>query len=130
MNALVHLEKKTGAGERGRETSVELSLATSLWGALYADDAGVVSQLPEQLRKIMDVIVVVCAAFCLAVSEAKTEIMFLRRKEMPDSTTIFSLEAADYMYNQTNEFVYLGEECQPQCRPVHRGQPAHTQCMV
>ena len=37
---------------------------------LYADDAGVVSQSPEQLRKMMGVIVVVCAAFSLTVSEA------------------------------------------------------------
>ena len=48
---------------------------TSLWGILYADDAGVVSQSPEQLGKMTGVIVVVCAAFGLTVSEAKTEIM-------------------------------------------------------
>ena len=47
----------------------------SLWGILYADDAGVVSQSPEQLRKMMGVIVVVCAAFDFIISEAKTEIM-------------------------------------------------------
>ena len=55
-------------------------LATPLWGMLYADDAGVVSQSPKQLRKMMVVIVVVCAAFGLTVSEAKTEIMCLRAK--------------------------------------------------
>ena len=38
----------------------------------YADDAGIVSQSPEQLRKMMGEIVVVCAAFGLTVSEAKT----------------------------------------------------------
>ena len=59
---------------------------------LYADDAGVVSQSPEQLRKMMGVIVVVCAAFGLTVSEARA-----------------SVEAAGQVYNQTNEFVYLGE---------------------
>ena len=55
----------------------------------------------------MGVIVVVCAAFCLTVSEAKTETMCLRAKGMPEVTAIFSVEAADQMYNQTNEFVYL-----------------------
>ena len=60
----------------------------------YADDVGVVSQSPKQLRKIMGVIVVVCAAFGLAVSEAKTEIMCIRTKRMPESTAIFSVEAA------------------------------------
>ena len=75
---------------------------------LYADDAGVVSQSPEQLRKMMGVIVVVCAAFGLTVSEAKTEIMCSRAKGMPESTATFSVEAAGQVYNQTNEFVYLG----------------------
>ena len=51
---------------------------------LYADDAGVVSQSPEQLGKMMRVIVVVCAAFGLAVSEANTKIMCLRTKGMHD----------------------------------------------
>ena len=75
---------------------------------LCADDAGVVSRSPEQLRKMMGVIVVVCAVFGLTVSEAKTEIMCLRAKRMPESTATFSVEAANQVYNQTNEFVYLG----------------------
>ena len=56
----------------------------------------------------MGVIVVVCSAFGLAVSEGKSDIMCLRAKGMPESTAIFSVEAADQVYNQTNEFVYLG----------------------
>ena len=75
---------------------------------LYADNAGVVSQSPEQLRKMMGVIVVVCAVFGLIVSEAKSEIICLRAKGMPESTAIFSVDAAGQVYNQTNEFVYLG----------------------
>ena len=75
---------------------------------LYADHAGVVSQSPEQLRKMMGVIVVVCAAFGLTVSGAKTEIMCLRAKGMPESTAISSVEAAGQVYNQTNELAYLG----------------------
>ena len=74
----------------------------------YADDAGVVSRSPEQLRKIMEVIVVGCAASGLTVSEAKTEIMCLRAKGMPESIAIFNVEAAGQVCNQTNEFVYLG----------------------
>ena len=93
---------------RGEATAGESVLATPLWGMLYADDAGVVSQSPEQLRKMMGVIVVVCAAFGLTVSEAKTEIMCLRAKGMPESSAISSVEAAGQVYNQTNEFVYLG----------------------
>ena len=54
------------------------------------------------------VVVVVCAAFNLTVSDAKTEIMCLRAKGRPKSTAIFSAEASGQVYNQTNEFVHLG----------------------
>ena len=56
----------------------------------------------------MGVIVVVCAAFGLTVSEAKIEIMCSRAKGMPESATVFSVEAVGQMYNQTNDFVFLG----------------------
>ena len=75
---------------------------------LYADDAGVVSQSLEQPRKMMRVIVVVCAAFGLTVSEAKTETIFLRAKGMSEFTATFSIKAAGQVYNQTNKFVYRG----------------------
>ena len=107
MDALVHLRKKRGPGGRGEATAGESVLATSLWGMLYADDAGVASRSPEQVRKMMEVIVVVCAAFGFIVSEAKTEIMCLHAKGMPESTATFSVEAAGQVYNQTNEFLYL-----------------------
>ena len=50
------------------------------------------SRSPKQLRKMMGVIVVVCAAFGLTVPEAKMEILCLRAK--PESTATFSVEAA------------------------------------
>ena len=53
MDAMVHPRKKTGAGVRGEAIAGEPVLATSLWGMLYADDGGVVSQSPEKLRKMM-----------------------------------------------------------------------------
>ena len=108
MDALVHLRKKRGEGGRGEVTAGESVLATPLWGMLYADDAGVVSQSPEQPRKMMGVIVVVCAVFDLTLSEAKPEFMCLCAKGMPESTTTFGVEAAGQVYNQTNEFAYLG----------------------
>ena len=55
--------------------------------------------MTEQLRKTMGAIVVVCAVFGLTVSEAKSEIMYLRAKGMPESTAIFSVEAAGQAYN-------------------------------
>ena len=54
------------------------------------------------------VITVVCAAFGLIVLETTTEIMRLRAKRMPESTAMFSVEAAGQVYKQTNEFVYPG----------------------
>ena len=65
-------------------------------------------QFPEQLRKMVGVIVVACSACGLSVSEAKTEIMCLRTKGMSESTATFGVEAAGQECNQTNEFVYLG----------------------
>ena len=67
VDALVHLRKKRGAGGRGGATAGESVLATPLWGMPYAEDVGVVSRSPEQLGKMMGVIVVVCAAFGLVV---------------------------------------------------------------
>ena len=106
MDDLVHLRKKRKPG-RGEATAGESVLATPLWGMLFADGAKVVSQSPAQLRNLMGVIVVVCAAFGLTVSKAKTEIMCLRAKGTPESTAIFSVEAAGQVNNQTDEFVYL-----------------------
>ena len=107
MDALMHLRKKKGAREREEATAGKSILATPLWGLLYADDAGIVSQSLEQLREMMGVVVVVCAAFGLTVSEAKAEIICLRAKGMPESIATFSVEAAGQVYKQTNEFVYL-----------------------
>ena len=82
MDALVHPRKKKGAGGRaGEQLPESQSWRRRFWVMLYAEDAGVVSQSPEQLlRKMMGVTVVVYAAFGLTVSEAKTEIMCLRAK--------------------------------------------------
>ena len=94
MDNLVRLREKTRTGRRGMTTAGEAAPATSLWGVLYADDAAVVSQSPEQLRAMMVVIVTVCAAFGLTASETKTEIMCLRTRRMPDAAVTFSAEAA------------------------------------
>ena len=76
-----------GEGVPSEVTAVEPALATSVWGILYADDAGGVSQLPGQVRKMMGtIIVVVYAAFGLTVLEVNTEIMCLRSKNgIPES---------------------------------------------
>ena len=108
MDALVDLRKKKGARGRGEATAGESGLAMPLWGIFYADDARVVSLSPKKPRKMTGVIVVVYVAFGLTVLDAKTEIMCLRTKEMPEYAATFSLEVTGQVYNQTNEFVYLG----------------------
>ena len=86
------------------------------------------SQSPEQLGKMMGVIVVVCAAFDLIVSEVKTEIMCLRTTKVPESTTTFSVKTVGQVYNQTNEFVYLGGSVNHNNADLstERSRPAHT----
>ena len=109
MDALVNLRKKTRAGGAGGGQPPESQpWLASLWDMLYADDFGVVSQPPEQLRKMMGVVVAMCMAFGLTVSETKTEIMCLRTKGVPDATAIFSVGAVGQVYDKTKEFVYLG----------------------
>ena len=43
MDALVHLRQNAGVGGRGKATTGESALVTSLWGLRNADNAGVVS---------------------------------------------------------------------------------------
>ena len=70
MDALVHLRKKRGrgAGESNRRRASPGDIAV---GHAYADDVGVVSQSPEQLRNMIGLTVVACAAFGLTVPEAR-----------------------------------------------------------
>ena len=60
-------------GRRGKEEEE----VQRLWGMLYADDAGIVSRLSEGCERMMTVILTVCSAFGLTVSEAKTDIYIL-----------------------------------------------------
>ena len=58
--------------------------STSVWGMLYADDAGIVSKSAEGPAKMMTVIVTVFEAAGLTVSDQKTETMLLRTLEIRD----------------------------------------------
>ena len=106
MDALVLLRKKKGAG--GREKQLPESQSWRRRGGMFTlTMPGSSRNRPSSRGRMVNVIVVVCAAFGLTVSEAKTEIMSLRTKGMPESTAIFSVEEAGEVHNQTNEFVYL-----------------------
>ena len=130
MDALVHLRKKRGAGGREEATAGESVLATPLWGMLYDDDARVSSQSPEQLRKMMGVIVVVCAVLGLTVSEAKTETHVFTR-EGDAGVHLHIQRRGSGSGVQPDERVCIPRsKRQLQCRPVRRGRWTHTQNMV
>ena len=97
---------------------------------LYADDAGVVSELAEQSRKMMRVIVVMCTAFGLVVSEAKTEIDVFTHERDAGGHCHIQLRGS-WPGLQQNERVRIPRRGrQPKRRPVHRGRLAQTQHMV
>ena len=73
----------------------ESVLATPLWGMLYVDDAGVVSQSPEQPRKMMGV-----NGLCARRLASPFQRPRLR-------SCVYARRGCR-VYNQTNEFVYLG----------------------
>ena len=68
LDALALLQKKTEVGGWGEGIAGESVLATLLWDMVYAGDAGVVQQSPEQLINILKGIVVVGVAFGLTVN--------------------------------------------------------------
>ena len=99
---LVHLKEQPG--KVGPETALEC-VRRAVWGMLYADDACIVSRSPRGLELMITVIVKVCGAFGLTVSE-KTETM-----QMPiphGLVTPITINAAGQHYRQTASLIYLG----------------------
>ena len=77
----------------------------------------------------MGVFVVVCAAFDLTVSEAKTEHVFTRERDAGVHHHVQRRGSGPGVQPDERVCIPRGER-QPQCRPVHRRRPAHTQRMV
>ena len=78
LENLVFLDE--GSGGRSDETLLD-RVRKSVWGILYADDAGIVSRSPAGLANMMTVIVEVFGAFGLTVSEKKTESLLMQAPE-------------------------------------------------
>ena len=76
----------------------------AVWDMLYADDACIVSRLPQGLAKMMEVIVEVCRAFALTVSAKKTETMCVPPPRTP--RTMVRVEAAGQIY-KTGAILHL-----------------------
>ena len=102
MDDLVHRNKKTGVEGRDGSNHRRASPSDVALGHAFTLTMPESSRnLPKLPRKIMGVVVVVCAAFGLTVSDAKTKmIMCLNTKEMPESAVMFSVEVAGQVYNQ------------------------------
>ena len=84
LRDLVCLEEDLG--ENGVEVDPLARVRRSVWGMLYADDAGIVSKSAEGLTKMI-VIVTIFEETVLTVSENKTETMLLRTQPgAPDLT--------------------------------------------
>ena len=62
---------------------------------------------PRGLARMMDVIVVACQEFGLALAEQKTKAMHLWSYPNTASNAL-RVEAEGHRYKQTTEFVYLG----------------------
>ena len=100
---LVHLKEPSTS--MGPEPAMDY-VRRAVWGMLYADDACIVSRLPQGLARMMEVIVEVCRAFALTVTTKKTETMCMPPPRTP--WTIVRIEAAGKIYKQVQSFTYLG----------------------
>ena len=88
----------------GPETALEC-VRHAVWEKLFADDACIVSRSPRGLELMMAVIVKVCGAFGLTISEKKTETM---QMPIPHGLAQITINAAGQHYRQTASFIYLG----------------------
>ena len=93
---LVHL-KETPAS-MGLEPAMDY-VRRAVWGILYADHACIVSQSPQGLAKMMEVIVEIYRAFALTVS-AKTETVCMPPPRT--SRTMVQVKAAGQAYKQVH----------------------------
>ena len=78
----------------------------AVWGLLYADDACIVSRSPQELAKMMELIVEVCRASSSTVSAKKTATM-----SMPPPRTqrmMVRIKAAGKIFKEVQSFTYLG----------------------
>ena len=97
---LVHL--KEPSTPIGPEPAMD-DVRRAMWGMLYADDACIVSRSPQELAKMMKVIVEVCRAFALTVSAKKTDTMYMPPPRIP--RTMVRVEAAGQTYKQVQSFL-------------------------
>ena len=77
---------------------------------LYADDAGIASRSPEEVERVMTVIVTACMAFGLPVSEAKTEVMCLHTRG--GGKVSLTINAVGQVYKRLSLCTWAGPSAQ------------------
>ena len=106
LKDMVHLQEDLGGN--GEEVEPLACVRSSIWGMLYADDAGSVSTSAEGLAKMMTVTATIFEAAGLAGTENKTKTMLLRTLNQVAPTSPIGIEPAGQRYLQTMQFLYLG----------------------
>ena len=114
MDAFVHLRRKREAGGRG-EANAASQPWRSRFGACFMDTE-VLSQSPKKLRKMMEVIVVVCATFGLGGQDC--DHVFTRERDAGVHRHIQRRGSGPGVQPDERLCIPRGER-QPQCRPVH-----------
>ena len=101
---LVQLVEDLEGDSVGVDADPLTCVRTTVWGMLYADDAGNVSKSAEGIAKKMAVIVTVFEAAGLIVPEKRTETMLLRKTDQAPRISPLVIEAADQRYRQGISF--------------------------
>ena len=74
---------------------------------LYADDAVLFCNTPEEARKILSILNDTCKRFGLTISFKKTKTQVFHNKELAKQETLFSID--DVPIENVQEFCYLGQ---------------------
>ena len=126
LTELVHLKEQPTLM---RLESTMDNVRRAVWVMLYAVDAGIVSRSPQELAKMVEVIVEVCRAFTLTVSVKTTEIGCIPPPRT--SRTVVRVEAAVQIYKQVNPSPTWGVPLpNPWIYPLKSpGGPVHAGCV-
>ena len=74
---------------------------------LYADDAVLFCNTPEEAKELLSIINTTCSRFGLTISFTKTKTQVFHDDELAQKDTLFSVE--NHVIENVREFVYLGQ---------------------
>ena len=88
--------------QSGRMNGVQI-----LQWILYADDAVLFCNTPEEAKELLTIINTTCSRFGLTISFTKTKTQVFHDDELAQKDTLFSVE--NHVIENVREFVYLGQ---------------------